>query len=87
MPDINNQDDWVDDPVMVDAGLFQFQDEGFSSEQLLCMISTLHPKQCVPFLFISNLSRANLTFIQAQEKPCLEELDGQVTYSLGRAAE
>lgn len=41
-PDVNNQDDWVDDPAMADAGLFQ--DEGFTNEQVLKAISSLLPK-------------------------------------------
>ena len=48
MPDVNNQDDWVDDLAMADAGLFQ--DEGFTNEQVLKAISLLLPKQYAFFI-------------------------------------
>ncbi|KAF8321493.1 uncharacterized protein EI90DRAFT_3020270 [Cantharellus anzutake] len=42
-PEPNDQGDWVDEPAMADAGLFQ--DEGLLSEQLLMVMSSLLPKQ------------------------------------------
>ncbi|KAF8332247.1 uncharacterized protein EI90DRAFT_3122688 [Cantharellus anzutake] len=41
--DTDNADDWVDDPAMADAGLFQ--DEGLTSKQFLTVMSSLFPKQ------------------------------------------